>query len=396
MGAMIGLAAIGLATCRSTPPAWQQPGAALDLDFANERYWWNGQHFATRDLFLAAIGGAVTDGVTTFPWTDASIQIVVDALVPEEPTGNEVLYSLDDGSETNCLRARRDSASQVLRIFAIAGGTTLSDIGTQTLGRGMVLRSSQSTRSQNFAAAANGTGSGATTAATAMPAVTTMRIGRGASANLPWSGQIRRLTIYPDPATDVAANTAASLPPHDLWLEGDSYAGGSAGIGLGSSLARQHGRYPLNDAIGGSTLDQAVSRILARTGPARNLPLIYWDGDNNGFASLADDLARYDQIAAAADNGRYLLLPPTLRAGQQTSQRELAHQLTMALRDRHGDRCLDPMPTLLTMAGPGDADNVANGTVPASLLQDGTHLTRLGMDAMAQLVMTRLRDLGWA
>ncbi|WEK05687.1 MAG: hypothetical protein P0Y65_05380 [Candidatus Devosia phytovorans] len=396
MGAAIGVAALGLGAGMMSARAWWQSGALLDLDFANDRYWWDGREYGSRAAFLAAIGGAVADGVVSFPWTDATVQIQVDALVAEQPTGNEVLYSLDDGSETNCLRARRDSASQVVRLFVIAAGTTLSDIGTQALGRGVVLRTSHSVRTQNFAGAANGAGSGATVSSTALPAVTTMRIGRGASANLPWSGQIRRITIYPDPAPDVATNTAASTPPHDLWLEGDSYIASSAGVGLAASIARLGRRYPLNDGIGGSTLEQSQTRVLAKTGTPRDLPLIFWDGDNNGYGALASDMARYAAMIAALGHQRFLILAPALRSAQSVEQRDAARSLTTALAAAYGTRMIDPMPTLLALAnGAGDAENVASGTVPASLLQDGVHLTGPGMDAVAQLVLARLASLGW-
>nr|WP_314259180.1 hypothetical protein [uncultured Devosia sp.] len=394
MSAMIGIA-IGLAAARMTLP-WQEPGAILDLDFVNERYFWDGRHFATRAAFLAAIGGTITNGAVTFPWTDPTVQIRVDALIAEEPLGDEVLYAIDDGSEANCLRVRRDGASQVVRIFATAQGTTLSDIGTLTIGRGAVLRTSQSVRLQNFAGAANGIGGDATITSSALPNVTTMRIGRGPVADLPWSGQVRRVTVMPEPAVDLTANTKSSLPPYDLWLEGDSYVDGAPSFGLAASLSRLGGHYPLNDAIGGSTLAQAQARILARAEIRANLPLVYWDGDNNGFAPLADDLARYAAIANALGHGRFLFIAPALRSGQPTDQRQAALALTNALRATYGDRLVDPMPALLALAnGPGDAGNVASGTVPASLLLDGVHLNRTGLDAVAQLVMQRLTEKGW-
>lgn len=396
MSAFIGAAAIGVVAWRGMGGRWWDEEATLDLDFANNRYWWNGMEFSSLSAFLASIGGSVTDGIITFPWNRAAGQIRVDALVSEQPNGNEVLYSLDDGTEANCLRVRRDGASQVVRFFVIAAGTTLSDIGTIPVGRGWVVRTSQSARSRAFNAAINGAGSDAKPVSTAMPVVTTMRIGRGASANTPWSGQIRRVTVSSEPATDVTATIAASRPQHDLWVEGDSYVAGSAGVGLASALARLAGATPLNDGLGGSTLAQIESRMLARSGSMRDLPVIFWDGDNNGYASGPEDLARYDNIISSFGHGRFLVVTTPIRSGQSIPQREAALALGTALRTNYGARIVDPMPILMTMAnGTTDTSNVAEGTVPSSLLQDGVHLTGPAMDAVAAVVSTILRERGW-
>ncbi|WIJ26764.1 hypothetical protein [Devosia sp. RR2S18] len=133
MGGLLGVAAIGGYSGNPVPRSLVGGPGRPHLDFAGNRFWRDGRQFATLGAFLNAIGGAVVSGPVTFPWTDASVQVRVDALVAEHPTGNEVLYSLDDG--TNCLRVRRDISSQVVRVFAIANGTTLSDIGTMAAAR---------------------------------------------------------------------------------------------------------------------------------------------------------------------------------------------------------------------------------------------------------------------
>lgn len=396
MGSLLGVAAIGVAAAIRFGDRWWEDRAALDLDFAGNRFWWNGRQFASLGAFLNAVGGALVGGRVTFPWTDASVQIRVDALVAEHPTGNEVLYSLDDGTETNCLRVRRDLSSQVVRVFAIANGTTLSDIGTMAAGRGWAIRSSQSAQSKTFHAAVNGAGSTANVVAAALPTVTTFRLGTGAQANLPWSGTIRRLTIFPHPATIGSKNIAASAVPHDLWLEGDSYVAGAQGVGLSSSLARLTNYTPVNQGIGGSNLEQIATRVAETASSTRRLPLVLWDGDTNDFGSLPDDLSRFASIVGAADHARFLIVAPAPRSGQSAAQQAATRALAEALLAEYGNRAVDPMPVLAALADPvTDDSNLANGTVPASLLQDGVHLTGAAMDAVGRLVSDRLNDLGW-
>jgi len=373
---------------------WEDTTAALDIDFVGDRVLWNGLKFSSIDNFVKAIGGTRTGQKLTFPWTDSTVTIVAEAQTAQSASGNEVLYAIDDGTTNNFHRLRRDNPSGTLRAQTTGSGSTVADMSGAAVFRGDFIRSAHSTQPSSYRFARNGATALTGGASGSLATCTTMRIGTDL-AGLDWTGVIDRITVYTTPETDATAISALSKPAWDFLTEGDSYGAGAGGVGTAASAAKSKYR-PINFAVGGSSLLQARDRILAMSAGNKALPLLFWDGDANGYGVLGTDMQFYADIAAALGHSRFLIIPSAKRNDQSAPQQAATIALSNALKAAYPGNILDVMPMLISMGDPvADATDITNKNVPDSLMQDRVHLTSVAMDAVIALAVDVMRSRGW-
>ncbi|MDQ0509757.1 hypothetical protein [Ancylobacter amanitiformis] len=380
---------------------WERAGAVVDIDFIYDRASWYGLKFASIDRFLAAVGGTVLSGtgasrVIRLPWTDNSVYVVAEFINSAEAWASGSRYPYEFYSNDNNRMTASRTTSGFLGVAAVTAGTTsYLPAGFGPIG-GPILRLAAS-YGATMRGAYNGQDAQLSTNWPGAPVVTNLVVGgdrNGANFGSPF----RRFTIYADAVTDTARIKADSLPVWDCWVDGDSYGGGAGNpeVGFGRSLALL-GWTPYMTAVGGSTLEQIKTRMLAAPAFAKALPTLWWDGDNNSYdATTANDVARHQAIITALGHTNYLIIPTAKREGQAALAQTAVTALTAALLAANPGKVLPPMPYLLSL-GNGTTDNtaVANGNVPPSALADGVHLTSPAMSGIAALVDSAMRGAGW-
>lgn len=247
-------------------------------------------------------------------------------------------------------------------------------------------------------------------AVAAVPSTDTTRFRAGAATNdTPagyWKGVIEDIFI----TTLLTDREAAKLlaycinqcgkdsdgAPDEIWLDGDSYSViSSNGDGMEPRFTAD-GRLITVSGVGGSTLAAQRARIEARLWSTYQT-LIHWDGNPNGYASLADDMAHYAAIVAACP--RSIIIPPVRRGADSTDMREYISTLQAALLEAYPTRTIDAQSLLAAAAtSPGDDDDVAANVVPRSLLVDhvsDAHLNTAGWDVIYPAVKALVDSLVW-
>ncbi|MBB3771505.1 hypothetical protein FHS55_002104 [Angulomicrobium tetraedrale] len=383
--------------------AWDTPaGAVLDIDFINDRASWFGIKFATIADFISFVGGTVLSGtgasrVIRIPWTDNSVYVVAEFIQSGDAwaSGSRCPYEFYS-NDNNRFTATRNTSGLLGVAGVTAGTTSYLPAGFGPIG-GPILRVAAS-YGATMRGAYNGQDAQLSTNWPGAPAVTNLVIG-GDRTGANFASPFRRFTIYADAVTDTARIKADSLPAWDCWVDGDSFGGGAGNpeIGFGRSLALL-GWTPYVTAVGGSTLEQIKTRMLAAPAFAKALPTLWWDGDNNSFdATTANDVARHQAIIAALGHTNYLIIPTAKREGQSASAQTAVTALTAALLAAYPGKVLPCMPYLLSLSnGTTDVTAVANGNVPPSaLMVDGVHLAAPAMTGFAALVDSAMRGMAW-
>lgn len=325
------------------------------------------------DVFTQPLSASVGGGIR------------VKARTAPGASGTQTLWQWDSGSDTSHRLVIYRDTSKHLHCAAYYGNVAQCNIDL-----GVVENSTDFTvdfRWDSYAAALNDTAAITSVGGLIPPFLTTQRRGGGVSAGSEWFGTIKSIARWD--AVQYAART--------IHGEGDSYMAGAGGVSMFETLAAEDSCQGIRTGIGGSTLQQALTRIQALGPKERNLDLIVWDGSPNGYNSTAEYLATFAAIAAAWGNGRFIFVPPVKRNANSSQEKTDIQTIRTAMLSTWPDNTVDAQQILADAGDPvGDATDILNDVVPTSLLQgDGTHLTQAGMDPVVAAVSALRTTNGW-
>jgi hypothetical protein len=225
-----------------------------------------------------------------------------------------------------------------------------------------------------------------------------MRIGQDVGGTSVWDGSFNRVAVVRGRQSNDWLEYRAALPTATPRLfAGDSYIGGAGGAILPDLYETATNQVTLNIGVGGSTFQQQLGFITSRP-YLRGLPLIIWDGSNNGMVDIASQMAIAQQIWDWKSDGRILFLPSIAvpnpgQASSSTPNSNAAYlkQYRDALISAFGaTHVYDPVPVLqaLSTGSTDDNNDVAAGLIPRSamLTQNNgeVHLSVAAMTAIAQ------------
>lgn len=193
----------------AVPPgmAFPDPEAVLDVDFVNQRYWWNGAirttaNFATYNLNGSTFGvGGLTPSATidvTVNLTGFFLQPGAFAcrLVPSSlPGAARAAFQIDNVTDTNVIRYEQGTVNHLF--ICIQGGSTTGQISVAPGTVGNSVGAAASFNLNDFRFYLNGTG-GTPDVAGNLPGVagTILRIGKRIAASSNFSGAISRIVLY--------------------------------------------------------------------------------------------------------------------------------------------------------------------------------------------------------
>jgi hypothetical protein len=275
--------------------------AIADMDYANTRLFYNGLYYPDETAANTAIG-ATKSGITrvmgtTTPFTgfnQSELSGYITATTAASGSGTETVLQLDDGSEANRIRLEYDwSNSTLYSYITISSSSTKTSLGTVAANTQFTVSFSASSGKLGFCATKSG-GYTKYSAIASLPAFSKLRIGRSFTGNT-WTGTIQRWVIYAD--RDAWGNA--------LMSEGDSYMGGSTGVGnplktLGRTLSTHGG------GLGGSTPENNTSNNASDIGEVGRLiayddffdnTAVFWDGNAPGqsFTSTSSSTSEADR-----------------------------------------------------------------------------------------------------
>jgi len=308
----------------------------------------------------------------------------VDGVTPAAASGSKVALQLwGSPNERNRVRLEYDASSHLQFIV------TTNNVVQASLDLGIVPVSTafavEFTVADSRIAARLNSDTSLSDNSSIKPGLAMLSVARSQTGET-WDGAISSVKIY---ATE-------RLPTDMFYLEGDSYVAGAGGVSLTASLASAASRGAFTTGQGGSDLASQASRVATNPGLCRGV-FVHWDGDANGFGTLAADMALYASMVAALGHTRFIIVPPCQRANGSTKNAPAA-ALQAALMAQYGaTHVVDAQAILAGNAtSPGDDATVAAGQIPASLLQgDGTHLTSTGMGFIATAIAALIISNGW-
>jgi hypothetical protein len=233
-----------------------------------------------------------------------------------------------------------------------------------------------------------------------MVGVSHMRIGTGGgqAGTAVWDGTFNRVAVIPgrqqNDWLEFNATLAGATP---RWFAGDSYIGGAGGVILPDLYETAVNKITYNTGVGGSTFAKIRDDIIARP-YLRNLPLIIWDGSNNGMIDVATQIAIAQQIWDWKADSRILFIPsiavpnPATASGPAinpngTYMRQYRDALISTFGASH---VYDPVPIIqgLSTGSADDLNDIASGVIPRSTLltqnNAEVHLSTAAMTAVAQ------------
>jgi hypothetical protein len=233
---------------------------------------------------------------------------------------------------------------------------------------------------------------------TKMVGVSHMRIGQEANGTGLWDGTFNRIAIVRDRQLNDWLEYQATLPTATPRVfAGDSYMGGASGVVLPNLYETATGHVTYNIGVGGSTFQQQVGYITSRP-YLRALPMVAWDGSNNGMVDVTSQVALAQQIWDWKANGRVLFMPSLAVPNPGTASSATPSTTAATLRQYRdaliaafgATHVYDPVPVLqaLSTGSADDANDVAAGLVPRSILltqnAGEVHLGTAAMTAIAQ------------
>jgi hypothetical protein len=250
--------------------------AIADMDYANTRLFYNGLYYPDETAANTAIG-ATKSGITrvmgtTTPFTgfnQSEMSGYITATTAASGSGTETVLQLDDGSEANRIRLEYDwSNSTLYSYITISSSSTKTALGTVSANTQFTVSFSASSGKLGFCATKSG-GYTKYSAIASLPTLSKLRIGNA------------------------------------LRSEGDSYMGGSTGVGnplktLGRTLSTHGG------GLGGSTPENNTSNNASDIGEVGRLiayddffdnTAVFWDGNAPGqsFTSTSSSTSEADR-----------------------------------------------------------------------------------------------------
>jgi len=208
--------------------------------------------------------------------------------------------------------------------------------------------------------------------------VSHMRIGQDANGTSSWDGTYNRVAVVRGRQLNDWLEYQATLPAATprVWA-GDSYINGAGGVVLPNIYETATGQISYNIGVGGTTFAQIATSIMSRP-YLRDLPLIVWDGSNNGMVDVASQVAIAQQIWDWKANGRILWIPSlavpnpgTASNPAPSAQATLLRQYRDALIAAFGTaHVYDEVPTLqsLSTGSADDLNDLSAGLAPRSIL----------------------------
>lgn len=367
--------------------------------------WWgwraNGTpgHFYADDASLAEcapLNGFVTwaDGGSSSMDGQAWSGIVDTPTLPALPVSGEKVFAQGDCTNTVHRIALAISTTGAVTLIVRIGGTTNTTLALGTYAPGDRLRIAYgisrgtNVRGTGVVASVNG-GPSVTSYATTVstPGVAYLRIGRDSAGTSLYDGTFNLVSFYQGRKTDSWCEYNSQITT-TFWVgNGDSYMDGANGVALKTLLATASSRNCVNISLGGTTLPQQTTSYL-NAAYLSQWPLVQWDGRDNEFVSIDDDLSYYQDMYSGA-NGRILIIPP-IPLSVSEGTRYVARK-TSLIAAFGAAKYFDVLPVLqaLSDGSPADLAALAGGYTPPSCMQgDGQHLTSAAMTVVADAVQS--------
>lgn len=316
-----------------------------------------------------------------FPFSRSTVAVLsgrISFTLPSSFAADQVIFQADSDDEVNRVRLVYVNATGHLNLI-----TTYNSVAKATIDLGAV-STSTAYYVDFFASAAPAAFTWASLSGAAVIqnanggawGLAKFRTGKSFTGDT-FTGTVSRTTLFDGENT--AKNTY-------IWGEGDSYVAGAADTtSLTKSLQANTAARMFYTAVGGTTLANELTRVQAHPKMAGNA-FIIWDGDANGFDTLANDMARYASIVAALGHSRYVIIPPCRRNNASGAQNAATLALQGAIASAYPNNYYDAQAFLATLSDGSAQDiiDVANNVIPTSTLQgDGTHLISAKMDLVA-------------
>lgn len=176
----------------------------------------------------------------------------------------------------------------------------------------------------------------------------------------------------------------------DIRMEGDSFIAGAYGAGLAASTGKLTTRQIQETALGGSTLDEAVARILSPTySSLLGRVTIFWDGSENGLITVDEYLEQLQTAVDALGHDRFIVIGAA--ANYREDQMKLVDTINDQMLARWPENFLD-WRSILLLSEPGGYPAEA---MFANLPTDTTHLSAAAMDLMSAAVVNFIDAKGW-
>jgi|GEM_PF-1795239 len=345
---------------------------------------------------------------TTSGASPTSFSVLIDAVAPSSlPTSGQVKVIWQADTNTQRDRIRLHWAADGTVHFIVTGNNgqvldyTLGTVAVNTRFRVTLAASAgvNGDASTGYAASLNGANNQSLyNSSTSMIGVSHMRIGQDIGGTSVWNGTFNRVAVVRSRQLGDWLEYYAALPTATPRLfAGDSYIGGASGVILPDLYETATGQVTINIGVGGSTFLQQLGFITSRP-YLRNLPMVIWDGSNNGMVDIASQIAIAQQIWDWKSDGRILFLPSIAvpNPGQASSSatnsngvylRQYRDALIAAFGAAH---VYDPVPVLQTLSSNSadDINDIAAGLIPRSILltqnNNEVHLGTAAMTAIAQ------------
>lgn len=136
----------------------------------------------------------LTSATSTFPWSATAGSVIVSGTAAAA-SGTQVITQIDDGTESERIRIVRDSSNN-LRFIVTDGGVEQCNINLGAVADGSAFRVAAAWSANDFAASLNG-GTSLTDGSGTLPTCTTLRYGRGATANSQIRGRLKQFKYVP-------------------------------------------------------------------------------------------------------------------------------------------------------------------------------------------------------
>jgi hypothetical protein len=326
-------------------------------------------------------------------WLDGGISGIVEGVTPAAAgAADKIIWQTDDNAldgtaalERNYIRLCYDSTGHLrLKVFA---QTVLGNNGAQqaNIDMGAVAVSTafkvQFLVTKGIAFISLNDAASLSDTPANMPGLAVMRVGAGQVATTnDWDGTITRVSIFP-----------TLTPPPDKTLDIIPLNGDSYGSGFGPRLATATGAAVNNVSVGGSTialeLTYRQNNPLAAPVPAN----VFWDGDCNGYGTVSNYLAIFDEIIALCGGPERLIAMPPIKRASTTIDNADRDLMAAGMASRLGDNFIDAQAIFAANGDGSGPDNtaIANGYCPPSLLSDGVHPTAAAYGYVATAVAAR-------
>src|SRR6218665_1002194 len=144
-------------------------------------------------------------------------------------------------------------------------------------------------------------------------------IGRNVDGSLPFGGTVDRITLYPKGGFDGFFELTRAYR-----FEGDSFVGGAYSVSLPTDFQTVSGIPVWRTGLGGSTMEQIASRIIASSNGLKAKTTIVWDGDQNGITTVTEYCDILQSALTSLGHDRFVLIPVCTNYGQSDVSQEIA------------------------------------------------------------------------